>query len=63
MKNWKRKVLKKQARFSQGQASGKSKGGSCQASTMQRYFAKRSRSYKHKDYANWCRWADIAASK
>lgn len=34
---------------------GKLKGENCKASPMDRFYAKRSRSYKSKGYATWCR--------
>lgn len=35
------------------QTSGRTKGGVCQASSVKRYMANRSRSYKHRDYEVW----------
>ena len=47
-----RRDLKKR---SGSQTAGSVKADSCQASTMERYFAKSSRSYKHRDYESWLR--------
>lgn len=35
------------------QTPGKQKGINCQATVLDRFFAKTSRSYKHKGYAAW----------
>ena len=36
------------------QTPGKSKGPSCQADKMKKFFAKSARSYKHRQYPQWC---------
>jgi len=36
-----------------GQTSGRTKGPTCQATPLQRHFAKSSRAYKHKSYQSW----------
>lgn len=51
MATWRRRVIQKKGRGSQ--TPGKQKGGNCYPDTMQRWFARCSRSYKHKDYAAW----------
>lgn len=33
---------------------GRIKGEHCQASPLDKYMAKRNRSYKHEDYSKWC---------
>lgn len=38
---------------------GKLKGESCQASPLDRTYAKRSRSYKMRGYLTWCRKTEI----
>ena len=48
---WRRTKLRKQTRGHQ--TSGKEKVDTCQASALDRYFAKTSRSYKHKGFAAW----------
>jgi len=37
------------------QTAGSVKSENCQADAMERYFAKSSRSYKHRDYESWVR--------
>jgi hypothetical protein len=54
MKDWKDKIEKKKRKGSQ--TAGKDKGENCTASPMKKYFAKRSRSYKHPDYEDWLEW-------
>ena len=51
MYDWKSKKKKKAKNGSQ--TSGRTKGENCHASTLDRHFAKRSRSYKHPDYSEW----------
>lgn len=51
MKDYKAKQMRKKARGSQ--TPGRQKGESCQASSLDRYMAKSSRSYKHKGYGVW----------
>lgn len=46
----KRKILNGKA----NSVSGKSKGENCQASSRDKYFARRNRSYKHRGYLAWC---------
>lgn len=58
MGNWKRKIFLKQSRKGRGQSSGKEKKGTCIADYRKKYFAKRSRSYKDREYSDWCIWAD-----
>lgn len=53
MINWKTRKLQKKGKGSQ--TPGKAKGANCQATPEDRYFAKRSRSYKdEKGYHDWC---------
>jgi len=40
------------------QTPGKNKGENCQASAQDKYFCKRNRSWKRKDYGAWCRKMD-----
>jgi hypothetical protein len=49
--NWKRTKLEKLRR--KAQTPGKQKGAHCQASSLERYIAKRNRSYKHLLYEQW----------
>jgi len=43
-------------RTKQSQTPGKTKNpDTCQASKMDRYFASIGRSYKHRDYSDWCK--------
>jgi hypothetical protein len=49
---WKRKRDKKKTKRSQ--TPGRDKVETCQASAEDRWMAKTSRSYKHKQYHNWC---------
>ena len=53
MFDWNRKKERK-VRV-QSQTSGSIKGENCKASYMDKYMAKSSRSYKHKDYPAWCK--------
>ena len=48
---WKQKIHGKRKRGHQ--TPGSLKGLSCKASTTDRYMAKTSRSYKHRDYPAW----------
>lgn len=50
-KEWKSKIRRKQARGNQ--TAGSQKGENCKAKTIDRFFTKRSRSYKHQDYPEW----------
>lgn len=52
MGGWKSRKINKRNKGSQ--TPGKAKGDSCKADSMSRYFAKRSRAYKHPDYGVWC---------
>lgn len=56
MGTWKSNKIQKKHKGSQ--TPGKTKGGTCQATAMDRYFAKSSRSYKHPDYGKWCKAMD-----
>lgn len=40
------------------QTPGKQKQESCKADVDKKYFARNSRSYKHPDYAKWCKRMD-----
>ena len=53
MSTWKMKKFRKTSAFSRGQTAGSSKGANCKATPIQRYMAKRNRSYKHRRYAEW----------
>ena len=54
---WKRKQLAKKAGR---QTPGREKKGTCVMQMKnQRYLAKGARSYKHKDYTAFCRYADM----
>lgn len=56
MGNFRAKILKKRRKGSQ--TPGKTKGVTCKADAMDKYMAKRSRSYKHPLYSAWCRKVD-----
>lgn len=56
MGNWKSHSLKRRTKGSQ--TPGRTKGASCQADTMKRYYAKSSRSYKDPGYGQWCQAMD-----
>lgn len=56
MGTWNKRKIEKKNRGSQ--TPGKSKVESCQADVMKKYMAKRSRSYKHSGYADWCKRMD-----
>lgn len=58
MGRYKIKKDKKKANFNKGQTPGSAKGATCQASRLERYMAKRNRSWKHKKYGEWCRTYD-----
>lgn len=49
--DWCRRRNKKKKK---SQTSGSQKGLSCQATSLERYMAKKNRSYKHDGYENWC---------
>ena len=36
------------------QTDGRTKGNNCVTNAINRYIAKHNRSYKHKDYMEWC---------
>jgi len=48
---WKSKIKRKASKGSRG--SGSTKGNNCTASTLDRYFATKSRACKHRLYNNW----------
>jgi hypothetical protein len=50
---WRSKVDKKKANRHKGQTSGRTKGATCQASLLDRFFCRCSRSYKHPGYNTW----------
>lgn len=50
--NWKCNIINGLARGSR--TPGSTKGDNCKASKKERFMAKRSRSYKHPEYENWC---------
>ena len=52
MKIWSLRGFRKKDR-KRSVTTGKSKGGNCQASSLDKYFASRNRSYKHKLYSQW----------
>lgn len=52
MSDWKINSIKKRGKGSH--TPGKAKGEKCMASVVDKYMAKRSRSYKDKDYSKWC---------
>ena len=57
MFDWRSKIEKKEKR--KFQTTGRTKSGSnCKATPTQKFFAKRSRSYKHPGYYGWCRETD-----
>ena len=47
------KVKKNAKKKKRSQTPGATKGENCMADAEARYMTKRSRSYKHKNYANW----------
>ena len=49
--DWKSKVYKK-SKYS-SRTPGSQKGENCKANTKERFFAGRSRSYKHPEYKTW----------
>jgi hypothetical protein len=49
---WRRNVIRRNGKKSQ--TTGKMKAENCQATPIARHMAKRSRSYKHRGYSNWC---------
>jgi hypothetical protein len=49
---WRAKKTKKQSR--KAQTAGSLKGENCKAGPLDRFMAKRNRSYKHREYAGWC---------
>lgn len=51
MKNWKTKVERKKRVGNQ--TPGRVKGLNCQATPMEKFMAKCSRSYKHREYGTW----------
>ena len=53
MATWKAKTFNKTT--SESQTPGKTKSSRCQADYMDKFFAKRSRSYKHPGYSDWLR--------
>ena len=56
MGTWKRKKFNKLRKASN--TPGRQKVATCQASKIERYMAKRNRSWKHKRYGEWCRMYD-----
>lgn len=56
MGNFRAKVLKKRRKGSQ--TPGSTKGVTCKADTLDKFMAKRSRSYKHPLYGDWCKKCD-----
>jgi hypothetical protein len=52
MGTWKKKKIAKNMRGSQ--TPGRAKAESCQADVMKKFMARRSRSYKHPLYGQWC---------
>lgn len=56
MGTWKTRIFAKKSRASQ--TPGKKKGESCRADFMKKFMARRSRSYKHPLYSQWCRACD-----
>jgi len=56
MGSWKSKKSDKRTYASH--TAGKDKQENCKATVMDRYFAKRARSYKHPRYGEWCRKCD-----
>ena len=61
MTTWHNKKVQKSRKGSQ--TTGKSKGKTCVADSMQKYFAKHSRSYKTPGYSDWCRRMDALNGK
>ena len=53
MASWKTRKLRKAGKRSQ--TAGREKVNRCQAGPDKKYFAKSSRSYKHRGYAEWSR--------
>lgn len=56
MGTWKAKIIKHQSKGSR--TPGKTKGGSCQSTPLQRAMAKRSRARFHPEYAKFCKYWD-----
>lgn len=52
MGTWKNKSISKTSKASR--TPGKAKGANCQSTVLERYMAKRNRSYKHPSYSLWC---------
>ena len=61
MHDWRSKIERKRLRGSQ--TPGSQKTLACQATALERFFAKRSRSYKHQGYAEWVGYMTIGSSK
>lgn len=57
MGQWKAKKIRQQGKRSV--TPGNKKGENCMTDKMKNFFAKRSRSYKHPDYAQWCDKMDV----
>lgn len=55
---YKKKKYERKGKASQ--TPGSKKQENCQTNAFKSYMAKKSRSYKHKEYGNWCAWADHA---
>lgn len=55
---WKARQWKKGVGYKGSQTPGKSKGDTCKADAMKKFFARRSKSYKHEGYGNWCKMCD-----
>lgn len=56
---WKYKRDLKKANRGKGITSGSTKGDNCKASSIDRYMAKTSRSYKHPGYRSWFEKTDL----
>jgi hypothetical protein len=56
MGTYKAKIIKHQSKASR--TPGKTKGGSCQSTPLQRAIARNSRSYRHPEYAKFCKYWD-----
>lgn len=53
MHDWCKRRDRKRKNRQKGQTAGKTKGANCQATALERYMAKTSRSYKHPLYSHW----------
>jgi len=52
MADWKQSKIARKNKASR--TPGKAKGERCQADAMDKFFCRRNRSYKHREYGAWC---------